>query len=114
LDGEDVSDILLGTSRVRTKPIFWERRIDIRGHVLHKSPRVAIIDNEWKLLLNPDKSRLELYHIPNDPSELTNLAAAFPALTKRLCKQAMSWYNSLPDAYVHPDAGKCDYAWPGK
>jgi arylsulfatase A-like enzyme len=113
-DGEDVGDILRGTPRPRTKPIFWEWRFNIAGDTLNKSPMLSVRHGNWKLLFNPDRSRVELYDIPHDPSELTNLATARPEVVEPLMAKSLAWQATLPKGPVEPAAGKNDYPWPKK
>ena len=61
-------------------------------------------EGEWKLLMNPDSSRKELYRIPDDPSELNNLAADYPERTARMAGKLIEWYQVNPDS---PDKGFC-------
>lgn len=112
LDGEDTSDILLGKSRPRHRPLLWEWRFRILGDAMHKSPMLSIRDGNWKLLLNPDNSRLELYDIPKDPYESDNLAERRPEIVGRLKDMALSWQKTLPLGPVDKDSGKRDYPWP--
>ena len=44
---------------------------------------LAIRDGDFKLLLNPDNSRVELYDIPKDPTQLINIAEKHPDLVNR-------------------------------
>lgn len=113
LDGEDVSDILLGQSRPRRKPLLWEWRFHIFGEPFHRSPILAIREGDWKLLLNPDRSRVELYDLPRDPTELSNLAEKHPGRVSALAKKALDWQATLPPGPLDPTAGKDDYPWPG-
>jgi len=113
LDGEDVTDVLLGASRPRKRPIFWEWRFPIAGDAVHRSPMLAVRDGPWKLLMNPDRSRLELYHIPSDPTEVDNRAADHPGVVARLSEAALAWQKTLPKGPVHPAAGRVNYRWPG-
>lgn len=113
LDGENVGDVLRGRLRPRTKPIMWEWRFTIAGHVLNKSPMLAIRDGNWKLLMNPDRSRVELYDIPRDPSELNNLADRSSEVVERLSKELLAWQKTLPEGPVQAAAGRNDYPWPG-
>jgi N-acetylgalactosamine-6-sulfatase len=112
LDGEDTSDVLLGKSRPRGKPLVWEWRFRVLGEPFHHSPMLAIREGPWKLLLNPDRSRLELYDIPRDPTELANLADKHPQIVERLAAQALAWQRELPPGPLEPAAGKNDYPWP--
>jgi len=113
VDGEGLSAALLGKPARRTKALLWENRYPVYGHVLDQSPMLAVREGDWKLLLNPDLSRVELYDIPKDPSEMNNLASRQPAVVKRLSAQALAWQKTLPPGPVDPDAGKTTYVWPG-
>ena len=112
LDGEDVSDILTGASRPRKQPIHWEWRFRIMGDITNRSPMLALRDGDWKLLMNPDRSRVELYDIPRDPTEMNNLAAARKDVVERLAPRLLAWQKALPPGTVEPNAGKNDYPWP--
>jgi N-acetylgalactosamine-6-sulfatase len=111
-DGEDISDILTGPSRPRRQPLYWEWRFRIAGYNVNRSPMLAVRDGNWKLLLNPDRSRMELYDIPHDPAEMTNLAAHKPKITGRMAKMALDWQKQLPAGPRDPEAGRNDYPWP--
>ncbi|MFZ9933115.1 MAG: sulfatase-like hydrolase/transferase [Chthoniobacterales bacterium] len=91
-DGEDISDILRGGSRPRQRPLFWEWRGGIAGNrEASKPPPLAIRDGDWKLLAERDGGGAELYHIPRDPAERTNLAKDHPEVVGRLMPQLMKW-----------------------
>ena len=113
LDGESMAAAFRGEQRPRSTPLLWKWRFHIFGHVLHRSPMLAIRDGEWKLLRNPDGDRVELYRIPDDPSELNNRADAEPEVVQRLGARAHKWQASLPAGPVSPDAGSNAYPWPG-
>jgi arylsulfatase A-like enzyme len=114
LDGEDVSDILLGHQRPRTKPLMWNWRFRIAGEVFHHSPMLAIRDGDYKLLMNPDKSRIELFDIPRDATQLSNIAEKHPDVVARLSERLLAWNKTLPEGPTDPGAGQMNYAWPGK
>jgi arylsulfatase A-like enzyme len=61
------------------------------GRTIDKSPAVAIRDGKWKLLMNPDRSRVELSDIPRDLSELNNLADRYPEVVKDLSQRLLRW-----------------------
>jgi arylsulfatase A-like enzyme len=113
-DGEDVSDILRGQSRPRATPLLWEWRFGIAGEPFHRSPMLAIREGDWKLLLNPDRSRVELYDIPRDPTQLANAAKDHPDVVERLARKALAWQATLPKGPIESSAGKADYPWPGQ
>jgi hypothetical protein len=52
---------------------------------------------EWKLFAEPDGSRVELYHILEDPEERTNLAADHPEVVKALLPKLLDWKATLPE-----------------
>lgn len=113
LDGEDVSDMLLSYTRPRRTPLMWEWRFMVFGEPFHRSPILAIRQGDWKLLINPDGSRIELYDIPNDPTELNNLAEQKPQIVEHLAERVLNWQRTLPEGPVEPSAGQNDYRWPG-
>jgi len=98
----------------RTKPLMWEWRFRIFNHPWNRSPMLAIRDGQWKLLLNPDRSRVELYDIPADPSEQNNLAAQHADVVASLSEKVLAWQKTLPPGMVEPAAGKNSYPCPGK
>ena len=112
LDGEDMSDVFRGAQRQRTRPLMWEWRFSIAGHPINSSPILAIRSDRWKLMVNPDGSRTELYDIPNDPMELNDLARRHPEVVERLSTLVMDWQRTLPEGPLDPDAGSNGYPWP--
>ena len=101
-DGEDRSQALRGESQPdRKNPLFWEYGRNEKAFAYPKrkgdrSPNVAVRDANWKLLVNADGTREELYDLATDPKETTNLAAQHPEVSKRLKDQALAWRRSLP------------------
>lgn len=111
-DGENLSLALKGTPVIKERPQMWENRFPVYGHVIHKSPMLAIRVGNWKLLMNPDRSRVELYDIPNDPTELNNLASRKPDIVKDLSEMVLAWQATLPEGPIDPNAGSNAYPWP--
>ena len=112
LDGEDMSSSWLASPKKRTKPLFWEWRFGIVGRPLDKSPMLAMRQDKWKLLMNPDRSRVELYDLINDPSELDNRALDEPQLVNEMSVTLLSWKSQLPEGPVDKNAGTNGYHWP--
>lgn len=112
-DGEDVSDILAGATRPRQRPLLWEWRFDIVGDAVNQSPRLAIRDGDWKLLLNPDRSRVELYAVREDPTELNNLAREHPDVVERLASVVTAWSATLPASPANAKADSLPSSWGG-
>ncbi|MHC4807798.1 MAG: hypothetical protein ACYTBX_16265, partial [Planctomycetota bacterium] len=111
-DGQDMSTALFGRSRQRSKPLMWEWRFRIFGDMVHKSPMLAIRDGKWKLLMNPDHSRIELYDIPEDPTELDNVADRHPDVVNELSRKVLEWQKTLPPGPIEKVAGSNAYPWP--
>ena len=112
LDGVDMSGTLKGSPAHRAKPLMWDFRYGVAGDTLNRSPMLAIRDGDWKLLMNPDRSRVELYDIPHDSSELNNVADRHPDVVGKLSDALLKWFKSLPEGPIEPEAGKADYRWP--
>ena len=112
LDGEDMSSTLLGKPKQRAKSLMWQWRFRIFGDTTNKSPMLAIRDGKWKLLMNPDRSRIELYDIRADPTELDNVADQHSEIVKRLSVQLLEWQGTLPPGPVEKEAGSNAYPWP--
>jgi arylsulfatase A-like enzyme len=99
-DGEDLGAALRGQAPARTKPLFWEYGRNDKSFAYpggaNRSPNVAVREGNWKLLVNADGTGAELYDLAADPNEAKNLAAAEPAVAKRLTELAVTWRKSLP------------------
>jgi len=91
---------------------MWENRFPVYGHIIHKSPVLAIRMGDWKLLMNPDSGRVELYNIITDPTELNNCAVQKTDIVRDLSSQLLKWSSSLPKGPVDKDAGSNAYPWP--
>ncbi|MCA9242122.1 MAG: sulfatase-like hydrolase/transferase, partial [Planctomycetales bacterium] len=111
LDGEDVSETLLGKSREsRSAPIFWRRPPDRPGfgHGLQEdNPDLAARDGAWKFYVNYDNQDQQLYDLKSDASETANVADAHPEVVQRLNAAVMEWNKSLPQ-----DAGAATTSTP--
>ena len=70
-------------------------------------------DGPWKLLLNPDGSRLELYDLRTDHTQLNNVAGQHPDVVAQLRPQVLAWYQTLPESPIDPNAGQMNYRQPG-
>ena len=113
-DGEIMADVFQGQSRARTTPLLWEWRFRIAGEPFHHSPQLAIREGDWKLLLNPDRSRVELYDLKRDLTQLNNLAEKQPDLVARLSEKALAWSKDLPPGPRDPGAGQMNAPLPGQ
>ncbi len=104
-DGEDVSDIWLGATRPRTSPLHWEWLFSVQGaDDGYMPPMLAVRDGPWKLFVNHDGSRPQLYNIPTDPGEQHDVAGAQPDVAKELIAKALAWHRSLPPSKARDQA----------
>lgn len=74
LDGEDMSAVFQGRPVVRTSDLFWDYRFGNWGRYIERSPRLAMRRGDWKLLMNPDGTRAELFDLGFDHTETSNVA----------------------------------------
>ncbi len=96
-DGVEISAALLGkATTARTRPLFWKRPPDRPGPPEDRWPDLAVREGKWKLLVQEDGTRPQLYDILRDPSESTNLAARHPRIVERLRKSVLAWNETLP------------------
>ncbi|HUQ68691.1 MAG TPA: sulfatase-like hydrolase/transferase, partial [Planctomycetaceae bacterium] len=113
LDGEAMNDVLLGTDRPRKTPLMWEWRFRIAGEPFHHSPQLAIRDGQWKLYLNPDGSRVELYDLTTDLTQLNNVAEHHADVVAGLKDKVLAWSKELPPGPRDPGAGAMNFGYPG-
>jgi len=110
LDGEDFSPSLLsGKPYVRKRPLFWEWRFEGVGSLVNRSPMLAVREERWKLLFNPDASRVELYDVVREPMETDNRADQYPDVVQALMAKGLAWQASLPAGPTTENPGSLEY-----
>lgn len=103
-DGLDMSQALLGHAQpIRKQPVMWQRPPELTKANQVDLPDVAIREGDYKLLVNTDGSNPELYHLPSDEGETTNLAGKYPKLTRQLTKKVLKWYSTMPPMVTPQD-----------
>ena len=99
-DGENIAAVLTGKSYTRKVPIFWEYgRNDISFKYpagRDRSPNLAMRQGHWKLLVNDDGTRTELYNLTSDPSEKTDVSSKQPEVVNNMKTKLMDWRQALP------------------
>lgn len=78
LDGVDLSPLLDG-GEIPARTLFW-----YYPHYQALPPHAAVLSDGWKLVHHYDTGESELYHLPTDIGEETDLAAKLPETTKIL------------------------------
>ena len=113
LEGEDVLDAFTGSTHIRRKPLFWEFACHpMYGHVINKSPVLAARRDRYKLLMNPERDRVELYDISSAQTELRDVASEHPDVVEALAGELMAWKARCPQNVRDFKAGSDAYRWP--
>jgi hypothetical protein len=86
-----------GASLLAKKALFWEHRGGQIGYPLQFSPHLAMREGPWKLLMNPDRSRLELYDLQKHIMETDYLASEFPEVAQRMKASLEDWRKTPPE-----------------
>ena len=105
-DGEDVSDIWLGNSRPRKKPLYWEWLFRVWGEE-YQPPMLAIRDGDWKLLRQPRRQRRRAVQHPERLApKSTTSPPSNPDVVKELSAKALAWQKSLPPSKARDEGGR--------
>jgi arylsulfatase A-like enzyme len=104
IDGVSLRPLIEGKMRPRPKPIGFETAEAGGPSARHGSPRLALIDNRYKLLSDLEGGNDMLFDLSADPSETKNLADAKPELVASMKRTLAEFYQSCRNS----DAGK-DY-----
>ncbi|WP_168442114.1 sulfatase family protein [Pontiella desulfatans] len=93
--GEDMSDVFAGSTRARQKPLFWEYA-SVSGAPT-TSPKLAMRNGNYKLLINPDGSNAQFYDLSVDKEESNNLIgdAGLQSEISDMQAQLTAWYHEV-------------------
>ncbi|WP_146526528.1 sulfatase family protein [Novipirellula artificiosorum] len=101
-DGENVFSAFQGEPLQRSKPIFWEWK---GGATQDENwPSLGVRDGRWKLILNKELGKRELYDMEKDWAEKVDVSQQNPEIVQKLVQQLDVWKKSLPQA---PDPRCC-------
>ncbi len=89
IDGASLLPLLEGKASQRGSALAFETTKITRG-----SPRLAWVEDRWKLLTNLDASQDLLFDLQADPGEKQNLAASHPAEVARMRQALTVWRES--------------------
>ena len=83
IDGQSLVPLLTGNTFNRTEPIYFHSpHYDMNPN---KTPRSALVDGEYKLLVDYETGNTYLYDLSTDIGENTDLSASLPQITLDLC-----------------------------
>jgi N-acetylgalactosamine-6-sulfatase len=94
-DGESIVSTIKGETFKRQSVIYWQWLY--ANNDTDFWPSLGIQDDEWKLLVNKEFDRRELYNINTDWAEQKNIAAQYPDKVKELEAELDSWVLTLPE-----------------
>jgi arylsulfatase A-like enzyme len=100
VEGQDITDILLGATRSPDRPLFWKTSST-------NSPPSMLdgLSGRWKMHApnisssNPD----ELFDLVADPEELIDVASATPSIAGPMSAAIDAWVATLPTSYDKGD-----------
>ncbi|MCP4782352.1 MAG: hypothetical protein GY903_05435 [Fuerstiella sp.] len=95
-DGQSAVSAFKGEGFKRTKPVFWEWRGGISRD--YTWPTLGIRDGRWKLLVNKEQQKTELYDLENDWAEMEDVLSGYPEVVQDLSGKLNTWKDSLPTA----------------
>ena len=105
LDGTDLSGLLLQTSVLEPRDLFWHFPIylqafsgsedDARDRFFRTRPGSVMRSGRWKLHEYFEDAAIELYDLESDPGERNNLASAWPQLASELHARLVQWRHRV-------------------
>ena len=98
-DGENLLAAFEGRAVRRTKPLFWKASGVGRG--ADNWCQWAMREGDWKLYMDADANRVELYDLSKDRAEARDVGKDHPGVVLRMKSQLLDWVASLP---MSPDA----------
>ena len=101
IDGASILPVFQGKRIRRKQPLYW------RNHLAPQKYRVALRIGDWKIIGDDKLTTFELYNIPQDEKETTDLSAQLPqrfaAMRRTLInhdaavlKEGPDWWKNEP------------------
>jgi arylsulfatase A len=98
IDGKSLVPILENNSTIsRTQPIVFHSP-NYESVRMEKNPRSAIVEDNYKLIVNYETGDFELFDLSNDIGETTNIFDANPTIGNALCLQLRDYLKSVSAA----------------
>ncbi|WP_081979182.1 YHYH protein [Lacinutrix jangbogonensis] len=83
IDGQSLVPLLTGNTFNRTAPIYFHSpHYDINPN---KTPRSAVIDGQYKLVVTYETGNISLYDLSTDIGETTDISASQASIAQELC-----------------------------
>lgn len=93
-DGVDESAVLTGKKQKINKDLYWYYNNNpVPGKAENISPTLAIRSGKWKLLMEPDGGKKQLYNLETDHRETTNVVGSEATVAATLTSKLKSWYK---------------------
>jgi N-acetylgalactosamine-6-sulfatase len=98
-DGEDMSAALQGEPFERSKPIYWVWPPAAKGGNGDSPnwPHLGYQSGKWKLLVNSELKKMELYRVSEDWYEANDVSAEHPEVTARMLGELEALRSAFPD-----------------
>lgn len=93
-DGESALSAFKGEEFQRSKAIFWEWRGGDNQDFTW--PSTGVRDGKWKLLVNKEEQKVELYDLEADWAEKKDVSAEYPEVVQQLSEKLDAWKTGLP------------------
>jgi arylsulfatase A-like enzyme len=95
-DGRDVSDVLKGKKQASQKDLYWYYNNNpIPGKKENVSPTLAIRSGNWKLLMEIDGSKTQLYNLKTDHRETKDVSSEQKTITAELSMKLKKWQGEF-------------------
>lgn len=94
LDGVDLSSLLLEGKPLASRPLFWASLSNggSRSEAMREGPWKVIVQHPQAKPGSFENETVELYHLPRDPAEQTNLAKQERDCTATMLRKLKDWY----------------------
>jgi len=101
IDGISLRPLLEGEELAVDRPLFW--------HYPHYGnqggePSSIIRKNEWKLIHYWEDDREELYHLPSDTAEQSNVILEYPEVATALSAELRIWLSEVGARFATKDS----------
>lgn len=94
-DGQSIVKALKGEPFKRNKTIFWQWKYAQNRQYFWAN--AGIQDNNWRLLVNEELGKQELFNINLDWGEENNIIESHPKKAKKLLLKLKKWEKTLPE-----------------